>query len=256
MTLKNMKKVIYTIIIVSLLSGCAKVTQEGAPCIGARPVLYVADVVIAPQNYYGTATANIVVTYDYLIHWTGPNGFSSIVNNNNQLSLDFSNSSNYGMYTATLVANGCASAIDTFYVRSNLTVPCTITSTNTITTSNGISDQFGYSESFNPGFFNSQDAYIYNNSAGNNDPIIFYYNNSYSGPTAGSSFSLDSTGSFASGQIYGTFTSGGVQYYSVSGTVYCVQNGYSSGFVQLCSARYKSAAGRYITITGSVICSF
>jgi hypothetical protein len=235
-----------------LLSGCAKVTQEGTPCTGPIPSTPLVQDVIIPAGSYGTATAQnyLYSSSNARIVFTGPNNYV-MQSTNGQLNLDFSNNNtNYGKYTATAYVNGCASLADTFNVTATLSIPCTVSNPQNLVLSTGLNDYFSYNSSFSSTYYNQSYVIEYYNTASDGTPLSMYFNTS-STPYPNSIYSLDSTGYFNSGSCFVLLGSSPYTAVSVSGKVYIVNMNYKN-YIILCDAKFKSSTGAYFTITGGV----
>lgn len=246
-----MKKITYSLLIIALLSGCAKVTQDAAPCIGTRPVgTYVSNVII-PSG--GSTYINAITLYGYnaVIHWSGPNGFSTTTTGGNNLYLDFSSSNNYGLYTATVFYNGCSSIPDTFYVSGSLTgsPSCSVSIYNTLQVTDGTTLSFTGSAYRSNGYCSAYMNNIYNNNS-------TYTFNLYTMDALGSgSYSqLQSLCPSNSGQSYVAISYNGTNLYqSISGNVYCNTIG-GQTYITFCNATFvNESTGRNVNITGNLV---
>jgi hypothetical protein len=243
-----MKKIVYPIILsIALLGSCAKITQDPLPCTGAKPASpAVPDVILA----LGSSTYVNPVTYQGVtVRWTGPNNFSST---QNPLNLDFSNATNYGLYTVTVFVNGCASTPDTFHVQATVIVPCTVSSANYLNISNGAGENFSYASSLYNSYLASTYCQQYTNTSDNGTPLTMYFNTPYSTLPTAAAFSLDSTGSFRSGSCYVQLGNSPYVSHSISGNVYPSIIGSYATCMIFCSAKFKTYQGTYFTITGAV----
>lgn len=229
-------------IAIILLSGCAKVTQEAAPCTGPTPSMPVVNDLVLPagSETYVTAQAQYGVT----LLWKGPNNF---VYTGSQLDLNFQNTTNYGTYTVTAFLNGCASSTATFQVSSTLNLPCNISYDGYL---NSINETFINSPSFISGYLNQNSAEIYSNTSINGTALTLYISNVFYGNT-GSTYSLDSTANFNSGNCYVTIGNYPNTYTSISGKMYMTTYNYSP-YLVFCNARFKTRQGTYFNLTGTL----
>ena len=238
-----MKKIVYLLITaILILSGCAKVTQEAAPCTGPIPTMPVVNDLVLPagSETYVTAQAQYGVT----LLWKGPNNFFY---SGSQLDLNFQNSTNYGTYTVTAFLNGCASPPASFQVSATLNIPCNINYDGSL---NPINERFINSPSFYSSYFNQTSVETYSNASINSTPLTLYISSNFYGNT-GNSYSLDSTAHFNSGNCYVTIGNYPNIYTSISGKVYMTLYNYDT-YLVLCNARFKTGQGTYINITGTL----
>lgn len=251
-----MKKILSYIAIVTLLSGCAKVTQESAPCIGPKPGKpIVQDLVIYPGGY---GTAEDIGYHTGVYTWTGP-GFSQTTQSGSVgINIPYTASSTYpgyGLYTVSYTYNGCSSDMDSFYITPSPTAapPCTIASGNynKLITSTGVTFQMS-------GGTMTNNTYVCGSSSGSS--ITATAANGFS-ITLGT-FTTPSSGGYSdlaeNCNINGTdayisiFDGFGQQYYASTGgrVYYNVINGVK--YVTLCSATFLDLNNyTNLTITGN-----
>lgn len=250
-----MKKAIYSIsLIIVLLCGCSKVSQEGVACSGSPPPApMIQSLVITPGSGGTIYVSNFISGSKVVI--TGPNNYSSTTLNG-QVNLDFSNVSNYGKYTGVTYYNGCASAPDTFQVLTSLTIPCSITSDHSVTRSTGIGEIFSNIAGTGNTYLGATYSTIISINSDAGDPWLIYfsgYNSVGSYPALNSIISLDSTGYYGSGNCYINLGTSPYFSHSISGTVYIttLNSGYNN-CVAFCSAKFKTSQGAYFTMTGAI----
>jgi hypothetical protein len=252
-----MKKAIYTIVCIAMLGSCAKVTQEAAPCTGPAPAAPQVPNQVIQQGYTNYAN-DLTYQQGTTIIFTGPNNYVQ-TSTNGQLYLDFSSTTNYGLYTATARLNGCSSTPDTFMVTANpipVPPPCTISPANY----NILSLNNGTSFSLTPGVYSSSSYYCYNiNGDINTTTIDGVYTFdlgtlSYS-ITSGSSFQLVSSCSnlLNTSQAFATISlNGTILYQSYSGNVYCNTIG-GQTYITFCSAIFKKVSNNSsVTLSGNL----
>jgi len=246
-----MKKAILYIALISLLSGCAKVTQDSIPCTGANSSFRI----YVPNSVSGIGTSvqldyssyYSVYSNNFRLYVKGPSGFSA---NSVQgvLNIPINSASNYGLYTAVTYLNGCAGPTDTFYITSAYTgtPPCTVTSHNlllcSLTSFDFTGAAYGYSAS----------SYYDINTTSNNGYTYDCY--TQSAPSSGTYYNLVSTpytlnATQACVQLSGL---GNVYYQSAGGYVYfTTKNGIK--YMTFCSATFQQVStSQYFTLTGDV----
>jgi len=246
-----MKTLVFFFALITLLSGCAKISQESIPCLNSKPMAPVVNDVIIPSGGY--TYVNAAASSSATIRWSGPNNFSTTTTNGNSLYLDFSSLTNYGVYSAIAYVNGCASDPYYFVVSSSISIPCSVTNANTVYFSTGSSDYFNYSyNSFSlTSSYGQYSIYTYTNNASFGDSWTIQVKNSYY-PVSNTYYTLDSTGNLNSpnfGSVIFTTSSG--TSHAVSGKFYCTTVGGNKAMV-FCNALFKNTQGLYFTVTGAV----
>jgi hypothetical protein len=245
-----MKNITYPILLlIVLLSGCAKVTQESAPCIGPNPPKpNVQDAVIYS---YSSGTVTDLGYHTGIYTWKGPNNFSQTTQSGS-LSLDFYNSTNYGMYTVSYYYNGCTSDLDTFYIRSSPTAPppCTPSTNNNLVASygNNFNTTGGTLSISYPCGNNGYDIQSGTTSGYTFDMLTFTM------PSSGGYYDLVSDCYYLNNtSAYVSLGGAGQTYYkSVSGRVYCNVIG-GVQYVTFCSATFQRVSdGMNFSMTGNV----
>jgi uncharacterized protein YceK len=252
-----MKQIIYSITFMLFLSGCAKVSQQLAPCTGPAPappsipnqiLLLGSSATVTAGNLYGGSAGT---TYK----WTGPNHFISI---QNPLTLDFTDSTLYGLYTVSTLTNGCSSVPDTFYVLANFTgsPSCTISPSqyNTLIAPGVSSFQFSGGASGQSGSICNQYNYDIEATTTSGFTFDFY---TAGRPVPGSYYNLTSTCNVNAGQAAAIFSGydqfgNDIYYYTSSGgKVYC--NTISgANYITFCSDTFQNVAnGSKFIITGN-----
>jgi hypothetical protein len=258
--MKNMKNIICYIICIALLSGCAKVTQESAPCTGTPPAApTIQDVVILPGSQGYALATNYAYTNDRIV-FTGPNNFSQVTNTA-ELNLDFSNTTNYGTYTAIAYVNGCASAASTFNVLSSFAgnPPCTVSASSYnelkfTPVSGGSTIQFAFYGAQQVGggsYYCSVNEDIQGTTS---NGLYIFDCNLNSLPTSGTYSNLvNSCNSLGNSQAYVTISNGGyIDYQSVSGKVYCNVIG-GTTYLTFCGSTFTRVSDNTTwTVTGNI----
>ena len=238
---------------IALLSGCAKVTQEAAPCVGARPPkAYVQDAVIYAGGY---GTVSDLTTHSATAYfWKGPNNFSQTTSYGS-LDLSFYSTTNYGMYTVSYVYNGCSSDPDTFYVQGSAMAapPCTISSSNYNNLVASYGNNFNTTGGTLSAYYGCSDGYDINSGTTSGYTFDMY---TITSPVSGGYFDLTSYSSIcylSNSQAYVALSGAGTTYYqSVSGRAYInVINGVK--YITFCNATFqRTSDGLNFTMTGKV----
>lgn len=240
-----MKKIIISLLSVAIvLGGCAKVTEEKMPCTGVKP----STPIVSSQVFipYG-GSANVYATADLgsTLIWTTPDHTTYT---GNYLTIDASTSSSiYGTYSVKAVTTNCESDPATFVVSSNMTVPCNAGNYDNLTSSAYGSENFYNDPYFYSGTLAGYSCIKYYQYSSTNSTPIYIYIKTSGTPYTPSQYDLDSTGAFGSGLCYISYGN----YHSVSGKIYLTSNSIDITMA-LCSAKFKSASGQYMTVTGGI----
>ena len=251
-----MKQIISILIVILLLSGCAKVSQEDIPCSGSTPPSPSIPNQVLLLGSSTTITAGSPYTNNGIIYkWTGPKNLNKRLN---PLLLDFTDSTSYGLYTVTAIINGCSSVPDTFYVTSNFTAApsCTITpSQYNILLAPGVSS-FPFSSPL-PGQIGSlcnSSNYDINGTTDNGFTFDFY---TTSRPVVGSYYNLTSDCNVGPGYaaaILSYYDQNGLNIYvftSLSGRVYCNNIG-GGNYITFCEDTFQRVSnGSKFVLTGN-----
>ncbi|MBS1624811.1 MAG: hypothetical protein JST83_12365 [Bacteroidetes bacterium] len=242
-----MKKIIISLLSVAvILGGCAKVTEEKLPCTGVKPTTpIVAGPVVVPQGgstiVYANADPGVTLV------WTRPDNTTYT---GPALSVEYysGSSSIYGSYSVKAVTTNCESDPATFQVTSYLTVPCNAGNYNQLTSTAYGSDYFYNDPYFWSSTLSGYNCQRYSNTSNTTGlPIYVYIQNTSGSVYTPSQLDLDSTGTFSSGACYISYG----DYHSVSGKIYLTSNSIDITMA-LCSARFKSTSGQYMTVTGGL----
>ncbi|MBS1617203.1 MAG: hypothetical protein JST76_01705 [Bacteroidetes bacterium] len=244
-----MKNLLYIAILI-LLSGCAKVTQEGQACANPPTASAIADTVVSlNEDLHFTASTSSGAT----IRWTKPDGTTST---SYDLQVDAYDSTKYGTYTYTAISGVCTGATHTFQVLANHTgaPTCTIAPAdyNKLTLSDG--HTLLLSGTATSGISGNHCAYAYNEIHAVDNSYDVYIN-TYDAPAPGGYYQLDSVCPGTAGSVVinldlSTGSYGG--YYSLSGQMYCNIIG-SQKYLTFCNATLRRINNNaQVTITGSI----
>lgn len=250
-----MNKFVSTIIILAILSGCAKITRENLPCTGVKPTPPIVHNMVGGigNTIYIHSNMNQGTT----ILWSGPNNFSSTTKNG-YLSLYISDTTNYGLYTAQTFSNGCYSDPDTFYLTSGYigSPPCTIAPSDYNSFQATGMSTFQFSKAAT-GTYGNQCNYTYvytiTDTTTNNftveltmlaPPVFgYYYQLSYGCPAVGGAWMVVSNGA--------PYYNGGAYCYALSGNIYCNIIG-GKKYLTLCDAIFRNQTNNTIfTMNGN-----
>lgn len=246
-----MKQIISTIVIVILLSGCAKVSEETLPCTGAKPTTpVVQSVVVVPS--YGSSYVYAASTAGATFVWSGPNGFSRT---GNPISIDFYSSNNYGQYSVkAYLSNGCSSDAATFDVAATAPLQygspsCTPANSNVWLYNNSLWLQFPSALYGSSG----STKYSISGTDGSYKNVSIYLPTS-ANPVAGTYYDIDSNATYQSGgaAIYVDDQYNSKYYSAVSGKIFIKADGTGHNAVVLCGANFNGSNGRF-SVTGTVI---
>lgn len=243
-----MRNILYIAIIV-LLSGCAKVTQDGQACANPPVAGAIADTIVSlSEDLDLTTTTSSGAT----IRWTLPNGTSTTASH---LQINFYDTAKYGTYTYVAVNGVCDGATQTFHVWPNHPGSPTCTggagNNNQLQVSDGSHYDLSGVAASGYGTYCSTSREAYTIATNNNARISFNSNNTL---LPGGYYNVDSTCPYYGDRVYAYIQDiyAGRSYYSIDGRIYCnTINGQK--YLTLCSTTFRrSSDGAVTTITGTV----